>query len=232
MMKQKLTVILALLFIGFVGLGINDIRQSDVDLQFKEIQLQDKALELKQVRLEKANLNKKFDEALKEKDINEEKVRKLEKEKLRLEEETRRLERDLQAKRVREERERKFATAPQESVAGASTSASITGNKQTWLEASGIPENVWWAVDRIVSGESGWNPLAYNESSGACGLGQQLPCGKWGGDWRDPVHALKSMHQYVQAYGGWAAAVEFRNCTGYCYSARAGATVFKDHTWY
>lgn len=106
------------------------------------------------------------------------------------------------------------------------------GNKQSWLAASGIPESQWWAVDSIVSGESGWNPTAVNPSSGACGLGQQLPCGKWGGDWTDPVHALKSMHTYVQAYGGWAAAVEFRNCVGECYSARAGKVVYKDHTWY
>lgn len=106
------------------------------------------------------------------------------------------------------------------------------GNKDTWLAASGIPQSSWWAVDSIVSGESGWNPTAVNPSSGACGLGQQLPCGKWGGDWTDPVHALKSMNTYVQAYGGWAAAVEFRNCTGWCYSARAEQEVHKDHTWY
>lgn len=112
------------------------------------------------------------------------------------------------------------------------TNKTYSGNKQTWLAASGIPQSEWWAVDSIVTGESGWNPSAYNSSSGACGLGQQLPCGKWGGDWKDPVHALRSMNTYVQAYGGWAAAVEFRNCVGSCYSSRAGKYVDKDHTWY
>lgn len=34
------------------------------------------------------------------------------------------------------------------------------------------------AFDQIVSHESGWNPNAVNASSGACGLGQALPCSK------------------------------------------------------
>lgn len=136
-------------------------------------------------------------------------------------------EKQLQAKRSVQ---KALAAEPKKTIK--KPTVAYTGNKETWLKASGIPESSWWAVDSIVSGESGWNPSAYNTSSGACGLGQQLPCGKWGGDWRDPVHALKSMDGYVQAYGGWAAAVEFRNCTGYCYSARAGKVVYKDHTWY
>lgn len=107
-----------------------------------------------------------------------------------------------------------------------------TGNKYDWLRASGIPESQWGYVDSIVTGESGWNPNAVNKSSGACGLGQQLPCGKWPGAWNDPVAALKAMNSYVQAYGGWAQAVAFRSCTGWCYSARVGKNVYKDHTWY
>ena len=34
------------------------------------------------------------------------------------------------------------------------------------------------AFDYIIFHESGWNPNAINESSGACGLGQALPCSK------------------------------------------------------
>lgn len=88
----------------------------------------------------------------------------------------------------------------------------VSGDKHTWLAASGIPEAHWGYVDSIVSRESGWNPNAVNKSSGACGLGQQLPCGKWAGAWNDPVAALKAMTGYVNGrYGGWPQAVAFWN---------------------
>lgn len=85
----------------------------------------------------------------------------------------------------------------------------ITGGQHEWLIASGIPESEWAYVDYIVRAESGWNPNAVNRSSGACGLGQQLPCGKWAGTWNDPVAALVAMHSYVNRYGGWAGAYNF-----------------------
>jgi hypothetical protein len=86
----------------------------------------------------------------------------------------------------------------------------VTGNKETWLRESGIPESEWWAVDYIVSKESSWNPLAVNKSSGACGLAQALPCSKLGTNWSDPVHALKWQYSYVTSrYGGYQQAVAF-----------------------
>ena len=99
----------------------------------------------------------------------------------------------------------------------------ITGNKETWLRASGIPENLWVYVDAIVTRESGWNPCAYypgqsdcsaqlNGANVACGLVQTLPCGKAGADWTDPVAALKWQYGYVNSrYGGYPQAVEFWN---------------------
>lgn len=93
-----------------------------------------------------------------------------------------------------------------------------SGDKQTWLSQSGIPEQYWWAVDWIVSRESGWKPCAYNPGyndcsanpSSACGLVQQFPCHKIPGDWRDPVAALKWQYQYVTArYGGYPQAVAY-----------------------
>lgn len=86
----------------------------------------------------------------------------------------------------------------------------VTGDKASWLAASGIPQHEWGHVDSIVTRESGWNPNAVNPSSGACGLGQQLPCGKWAGAWNDPVAALVAQYGYVKArYGGYAQAVAF-----------------------
>jgi len=94
----------------------------------------------------------------------------------------------------------------------ASQQPRITGGKTEWMRAAGIPESEWWAVDSIVTRESGWNPNAVNQSSGACGLGQQLPCGKWAGEWNDPVAALIAQKQYVtERYGGYSQAVAFWN---------------------
>lgn len=86
---------------------------------------------------------------------------------------------------------------------------SYGGTKEDWMRAAGIPQDVWFYADFIVSHESGWNPNAVNPSSGACGLGQQLPCGKWAGAWNDPVAALRAMNGYVSRYGGWAGAYAF-----------------------
>lgn len=122
--------------------------------------------------------------------------------------------------------------------AAASTSVSSThadaATKQSWLAAAGIAQSNWAAADILVGHESSWNPNAVNPFSGACGLGQQLPCGKWDsyGAWNDPVAALKAMNNYVQGYGGWQQALAFWGCTGECYSARTGGTVYKSATWY
>lgn len=93
-----------------------------------------------------------------------------------------------------------------------------SGDKATWLAQSGIPADLWWAVDWIVTRESGWKPCAYNPGrndcnanpSTACGLVQQYPCHKIPGDWRDPVAALKWQYNYVnERYGGYAQAVAY-----------------------
>jgi len=36
----------------------------------------------------------------------------------------------------------------------------------------------WGALDELITNESGWNPFARNKNSGACGIGQALPCEK------------------------------------------------------
>lgn len=36
----------------------------------------------------------------------------------------------------------------------------------------------WHALEHLWHKESGWNPDAYNDSSGACGIPQAVPCSK------------------------------------------------------
>ena len=131
-----------------------------------------------------------------------------------LEQENASLKVNLQAKKEREAKAAQEAKLVQ--VAKISQPAApvtnISGTKSDWLAASGIPADQWGYVDQIVTRESGWNPNAVNKSSGACGLGQQLPCGKWSGAWNDPVAALRAMNGCVTGrYGSWAGAVAFWN---------------------
>ena len=39
-------------------------------------------------------------------------------------------------------------------------------------------EEHWEPMKKLVTSESGFDPYARNSSSGACGLGQSLPCSK------------------------------------------------------
>lgn len=97
-----------------------------------------------------------------------------------------------------------------ERVASPASTPQITGSKTDWLSAAGIPESQWTYVDYIITRESGWNPNAVNASSGACGLAQQLPCGKWSHTWNDPVGALIDANSYaISRYGSWSAAYNF-----------------------
>lgn len=97
------------------------------------------------------------------------------------------------------------ASTPQRTYTGG-------GNKEQWMAAAGIPQSEWWAVDSIVTRESGWRPDAVNPNGGACGLAQALPCSKMGPNWSDPVVALKWQYNYVtQRYGGYPQAVAFWN---------------------
>lgn len=78
-----------------------------------------------------------------------------------------------------------------------------SGTCDEWIAAAGVtePEQARLLIQR----ESGCNPNAVNASSGACGIGQQLPCGKWSHTRNEPVGAIQDMQGYVMnRYGSWA----------------------------
>lgn len=84
----------------------------------------------------------------------------------------------------------------------------VSGNCSTWLASAGVSDiqNAQW----LIAKESGCNPNAVNSSSGACGVGQELPCGKSGCSLGDGACQVRWMNSYVLGrYGSWAAAVVF-----------------------
>lgn len=155
-------------------------------------ELQSKSLTLERMEEEKIQI---------ESSLREERLKSEE-----IQQENQSLKVSLQAKKEREAKAAEAARlaqtqvteAPRVAQKAAAPRPAVSGNKEAWLAASGIPQSEWASVDFIVSRESGWNPNAVNPTSGACGLGQQLPCGKWAGAWNDPVAALKNQHIYVQ----------------------------------
>jgi hypothetical protein len=57
----------------------------------------------------------------------------------------------------------------------------------------------WEAMKYIISHESGFNPLAVNASSGACGIGQALPCEKMGCQTLEDVDCqINWMFKYIK----------------------------------
>jgi len=74
----------------------------------------------------------------------------------------------------------------------------------------------------LINRESGCNPNAVNKSSGACGVGQSLPCSKMGAvnangtSAVSPVNQLIWMQDYVnRRYGSWAGALAHSNAKGW-----------------
>jgi len=91
----------------------------------------------------------------------------------------------------------------------------VSGSCSSLMAQAGITDTA--NAYKLIMRESGCNPNAVNPSSGACGMGQQLPCGKWVHTWNDPIGGLIDMQNYVMSrYGSW------RNALAWHYS----------HNWY
>ncbi len=98
--------------------------------------------------------------------------------------------------------------------------APISGTCSEWMAAAGVVSTN--NVNYLISKESGCNPRAVNRSSGACGIGQALPCSKMGGVNPDgtsalsPVDQMRWMNSYVMGrYGSWDAAAAHHRAKGW-----------------
>jgi hypothetical protein len=90
----------------------------------------------------------------------------------------------------------------------------VSGNCGDWLAQAGVSDIQNAMI--LINKESGCNPNAVNSSSGACGVGQELPCGKSGCSLGDGACQVRWMNSYVLGrYGSWAAAVAFHQSHNY-----------------
>ena len=104
--------------------------------------------------------------------------------------------------------------APTESAApDAAQYASDGTSCDDWIASAGIKDIA--NAKELIRRESGCDPRAVNPSSGACGVAQELPCGKSRCGW-DGACQVRWMNSYVLGrYGSWANAVAFHNANNW-----------------
>jgi len=199
-LPSKVVRVISIATVVLFGLWIaTSVERSQAKIRLKEIEIKTVTSQVKDLNLEVDKARQERDAALEDKGSTSEQLKITEQKVLEAEQKRKELEAQLQAKLDAQKKNTAYASAER-----------IVGSKQDWLVASGIPQSQWSYVDYIISHESGWDPNAVNKSSGACGLGQQLPCGKWSHKWNDPVGGLIDANTYaLSRYGSWARAYSY-----------------------
>lgn len=132
-----------------------------------------------------------------------------------LKEENEGLKANLQAKREAQAAAITVAQTQQLTQRKQNTAVAVSGTCEDWLASAGVSDLN--SARTLISRESGCNPNAVNPSSGACGVAQELPCGKSGCSLGDGACQVRWMNGYVHSrYGSWA------NALGHSYR----------HNWY
>lgn len=215
-MKQKLSfTVLAILIVCFTGLAIYGAIHNSEVIHSKNIQIESKTFKLQKLETEFKQLNANYQKEKDNKTLDQTKEEQYQKQIQDLEEQYKVLEVSKAAEKAQRSQLAQAQTRLANAIVPTASAATISGTKDDWLRAAGIPESDWWAVDSIVSRESSWRPDALGsltELGRACGLAQALPCSKVGDNWADPVVSLKWQYAYVTArYGGYPQAVAFWN---------------------
>lgn len=192
-MKLKL-ITLALIFIGFVALGINSITKTHNKLKLQDLQLQSKQSDLQLMEIKFNKLNVDLQTQLQQKNIDQNKVNDLQKQKEDLQKQLDDAQKALQARADQKASEQqKIAQAASLTTKAYAATGCNTGNMYK---------------DYIYSHESGCNPASVN-SIGCRGIGQacpgsKLPCGA---DFacQDAYFTTYALSRY----GSWQAAYNF-----------------------
>lgn len=117
---------------------------------------------------------------------------------------------NLQAKREAQAAAITAAQTKQLTQKKQASAVSVTGTCASWLAQAGVTDLA--SANELIRRESNCNPNAVNKSSGACGVAQELPCGKSGCSLGDGACQVAWMNRYVLGrYGSWANAVAFHN---------------------
>jgi len=137
------------------------------------------------------------------------------------------------ADKAQRDRAAQLAAAPVAS-APAAPSASVADTValgKTIAEARGWGDQ-WNELYQLLNHESGWTVGKMNlEGSGACGIGQALPCSKLGAGYGNAAAEISWAYDYIAArYTTPARAWAYWNCIGLC--TNNYGTIEKFNTWY
>lgn len=197
-MKRIITVVAALAFIGYAALGIHQIVSRENRIQLNEVKLRSTTSELIDLQLKFDQLNSNLETELHKNTTDEQKVKSLESEKQDLQKQKEDLEKQLQGRL-----EQKAADKARADALAAKAVNAVTGSATAY--AAGGDDKMF-----IYMHESGNNPGSINSGSGACGLGQALPCSKMPCSLSDYGCQDAYFTQYMQnRYGTWANARAF-----------------------
>ena len=202
MNKHFFRVLVALALALYAIVAVYTVYNANHKIQVKEIKLKDTSAQLKELQIKYNQLNGNLDEQLKAKQVDQQKIDELEKQRQQLEQQ-------LSVKKA-QEASNKAITA----VSGSNVAVAASGDHNTLMSAAGIPQDQWACTDYIISHESGWRVNASNGGSGAYGLPQSLPGSKMasaGADWAtNPITQLKWYYGYTSArYGSPCGAYEY-----------------------
>jgi hypothetical protein len=155
MKKHLITAFQVIVVVGFVGLGIANIVKTNHQVKFKDIQLKSKQSDLIQLENKFDLLNKE----LEEKNIDAEKAKQLETEKIELQKQLEQAQKDLQAKaKAKADQQAKLAQAvPKLSQKAYASSGSCADEitKYDWNHNTALA---------VARAESGLNPGALNDN--------------------------------------------------------------------
>lgn len=199
-MKNLKVMALALLLIGFIGLGFHTIVKSQQKLKLNNVELKSTTSDLLQLQVKYDILNKDLKQQLDSKDRNLKHIQDLERQKQRLEQEKSKLEKQLQARALEKAQARTIARA-----------ASIIPK----AVAAGCGDNSY--ANYIYTHESGCSTVAMN-AGGCYGIGQDcnnVVLARCGADYDCQnayfnTYALAHCdYTYHVCYHGWPGAYAF-----------------------
>ena len=195
-MNKTITTIIVATLLMLAMIGVQHIDKLNDGINLKTIELQDNSAKLKVLNKKYQDLNTELDKAGADKSNVEQELNKLQVERDELQ---RQLQARLDAKRSN------IASNTQNALSG---TAEVSGSCSDWMAQAGVTDivNATWLINK----ESGCDPYAVNPTSGACGIAQELECGKSGCGLGNPVCQIRWMQSYVMSrYGSWSAAVSF-----------------------
>jgi hypothetical protein len=84
--------------------------------------------------------------------------------------------------------------------------------RRYFMQQEGYSPKDWRALDQVITPESGWDPHAVNESSGAYGIPQILPSAHPNTNLQnDPMGQIRWLANYIEGrYGSPQSALDFR----------------------